>query len=780
VTFAGKHRARLLGENSAEVSRADGNTVGMLDRLLVDSLLVANDTTAGDAADGSGNDGRNGNEVEDAISKFHRFEIRTSCESDDKDAQRNRNKVYIPNMDEEYSTTALASMLLGNVRDNVMSTIARLEGNTNNNSNNNTTTTTTTTTSNNNLHFVFAVPPSYPQSTRNELMDAAYGANVANSSVVDSSACLAKVYERKFGGIATTAEGADAEGGTKKEKTILVVEMGHARTSVSVFRMVPSIGETPATATTTTTTPATTTDESKSTNENDGGTKVRVLSAISSPTLGANLIDIALYHHFLSTHPSLSHHTPRTFRSDSRPAQRLLEGCRKLKHLLSMLPENTVTVENIGENDRDVNLSCTRETMRELCRECVIDRLEGMIGAALEKAGVVVGNYGGISGDGGIDAVEITGGGLRIPFVQETIRNAIGKGDDEDFAFSRGLDDTSLAFGASLIGIAPSSTTNNNNPTDDVEMIDAERQARRTELLERETALSLRDVELLRKDDFRNRIESRILELRSASRSSKHGSLLPSSEEFMTYLDGVDDWLFSEECDEASLERMEEEWDKVRSRTDEMCGEYFAATRREVEERDRDMEDEARAAAAAEAAASALSSEENDDDDNEADHDTRRLPAKRRMEMVLKNKNEANELFSDGNYRHAAARYAKALTHCSKFFDLSPDEERRVNETKLSLHLNLALSYIKLEKLDNAYKSCDEALKLDGKSVKALYRRATVRYQKRKFEDAVRDLKEAEALAPEDKAVRKLRVLVDKQMAKQKKKEKAMAKKMFG
>ena len=53
-------------------------------------------------------------------------------------------------------------------------------------------------------------------------------------------------------------------------------------------------------------------------------------------------------------------------------------------------------------------------------------------------------------------------------------------------------------------------------------------------------------------------------------------------------------------------------------------------------------------------------------------------------------------------------------------------------------------------------------------------------YQKQKFNSAVSDLKEAGALAPEDKAVKKLQRLVDQQRAKQKKKEKAMAKKMFG
>lgn len=82
--------------------------------------------------------------------------------------------------------------------------------------------------------------------------------------------------------------------------------------------------------------------------------------------------------------------------------------------------------------------------------------------------------------------------------------------------------------------------------------------------------------------------------------------------------------------------------------------------------------------------------------------------------------------------------------------------------------------------MDNAFQSCNDALKLDETNVKALYRRAQCLYQKREFDDAVKDLKKAEDLSPEDKAVKKLRRLVDGQMAKQKKKEKAMAQKMFG
>ena len=338
-------------------------------------------------------------------------------------------KVHIPNMDEEYSATALVAMMLGKVRSNVAATIARLDGD---------------ESAADNLHFVFAVSSSYSQSTRNALMDAAHRASVSGSLVVDSSACLAAVYDRKFGDVAE-----------EEDKTVLVVEMGHARSSVSILKKVSD------------------NNESKESKEDSGDAcKVQVLSTASSPTLGAGLVDVALFNHFLSTHPSLSHHTTESPKANSRTAQRLLGGCQKVKHLLSMLPENKVTVKNVGRNDTDVNLSCTREAMQKLCEETVIDGLNGMIALAMTEAGAKE-----------VDAVEIMGGGSRIPFVQDAVRNALGKG--EDFALSRSFDDTPLAFGVSLVGIENAA---------DSETMGTERLARRCALVESEAAMSERNA----------------------------------------------------------------------------------------------------------------------------------------------------------------------------------------------------------------------------------------------------------------------------------------------
>ena len=173
--------------------------------------------------------------------------------------------------------------------------------------------------------------------------------------------------------------------------------------------------------------------------------------------------------------------------------------------------------------------------------------------------------------------------------------------------------------------------------------------------------------------------------------------------------------------------------------------------------------------------------------DDENDYDTC-YPT---IETALSKKNKANELFTEGNYQHAVIHYAKALEDCAFLFDLPPAKEEIVREIRLSLFMNLALVHIKLHQLDTAMQYCDDALNLDPANVKALYRRATVLYKKRKFDDAERDLEVAGRLAPEDKSIIKLRYLVDQEIIKQKQKEKAdivkqkktekaMAQKMFG
>jgi tetratricopeptide (TPR) repeat protein len=161
------------------------------------------------------------------------------------------------------------------------------------------------------------------------------------------------------------------------------------------------------------------------------------------------------------------------------------------------------------------------------------------------------------------------------------------------------------------------------------------------------------------------------------------------------------------------------------------------------------------------------------------DHDTRKLKFPDRMKKVQSNKTEGTELFKDGNYKMAGARYNKALTHAAKVFDLSPDQQKEVNAVKLSLNLNMAQCYIKLENWDKVVMHSEDALKIDKDSTKALYRRAMAYEKTNEFDKAKADLKTALKIAPDDKAIGKLMVRCEAQIKRALAKEKKMYAKMF-
>ena len=164
----------------------------------------------------------------------------------------------------------------------------------------------------------------------------------------------------------------------------------------------------------------------------------------------------------------------------------------------------------------------------------------------------------------------------------------------------------------------------------------------------------------------------------------------------------------------------------------------------------------------------------------EDDHDRRKLKKDDRMRLVVRNKDEGTELFKGGVYKQAAIRYTKALQNCSKFFDLSADDEKEVNEIKVKLHLNIAMCFLKLKNNHKVINNCTDALELEKDNVKALFRRATAYYNEKKIKEAKSDLKNAMKINPDDKAIKKLNAKLDLVIKKQKAKEKKMAQRMFG
>jgi len=809
ISFSETDGGRMIGETA---NLKASTTLVHLNRLLVPGVL-SNDKKDDDD-----------DEEDDSFQSFYRFGI--SSYDTEKGVL-----VNIPcwNKGEATTTTtttydaaAVLAMLLGKIRKNVNATLKRLasaDSSANDDNDNHHTTARRDTT----VKYVLSLPPGSTKQAIQVMKDAAYAAGLGtNVQIVNSAACLATAYKRKFpegrfGSTPSDTSSTDNGDKTEKEKkkkvtpnATLVVDMGHAQTNVTVFKL-SSEAEPQQEEDDTNNDDS---DTQKETHHKDVGRRRRPMEIVASAchqSLGAGSVDIQLWKYFTSTLPAFAAGCTTTIEPSSKNGQRLLDACQKLKHLLSQLPEGKVTVENIV-HDQDVPMSCTRSTLVELCQS-EQSALSTLIEGTLNEAAMEYENENG-NGDGDdgptpmvIDSIEILGGGCRIPMFQNVIHQALknsnvilmgssssSNSSKEEMTLSRSLDDTSVALGAAVLGDTSTTTLDNNTQpwvrmknvpltttsffeNDNSSSSPPDRDEYRQQLFHEEERMAAVDEEIARKGEIRNKMEAHVLEMRSA-KYGKHASLLPDGTVLDEHLQEVDDWLFSEESDNATLQDIQSKLDSTVAKTNDMCSTYLQAVKDEEDAKDREMEAEAQQAQA-EAAAAAAAAGGGDEEEAE-DHDNRRLPKKRRMEIVMKNKSEANELFSDGNYRHAAARYTKALTHCAKFVDLNPDDLEEVKGVKLSLNLNLALAYFKLEKLEQSLRVCNEALELDDKSVKALYRRATVFYEKKRWDDATKDLKKALDVAPEDKAIKKLQQKVDLQVKRQKAKEKKMAQKMFG
>jgi molecular chaperone DnaK (HSP70) len=380
------------------------------------------------------------------------------------------------------------------------------------------------------------------------------------------------------------------------DKYVLIVDMGHADTTVSL------LGPSNVTAAVTDNN-----GEVKEEGEEDPvPPSMKAWACYRKKGLGAGAVDVRLWQHFQST--QLSNVTP-----NSRGGQRLLAAMVNLKELLSQLPEGNVTVENVGPNETDVRLEGSRKLLVDLC-EAEAQSLVSMVEQAMKDADIEASQ---------LFSVEVVGGGCRMPWVKLALEKATKMS-----TLSYTLDDTSAAMGAALVtSNFMAKRTPEDTPT---ELQIALRQA--------EEEMARADRELEQKSSILNQMEAHILGLRSA-KHERHGDLL--SPELFTYLDTTEDWLFSEAADDATLEGLQAKWNEVQAKTDELSKDYKEKMESERKAKEAEMEAEAK---------QAQKERQGEEQEDEEDHDNRRLPKKRRMEIVMKNKKEGGELFSDGNF----------------------------------------------------------------------------------------------------------------------------------
>eukprot|EP00056_Hartaetosiga_gracilis_P001888 m.48318 g.48318 ORF g.48318 m.48318 type:complete len:775 (-) comp10823_c0_seq1:157-2481(-) len=445
-----------------------------------------------------------------------------------------------------------------------------------------------------------------------------------------------------------------------------------------------------------------------------------------------------------------------SIKQGSRRFLRVMKECEGSRKILSANRQTNIVLEVFGDNEESFSFEVTRSEFEK--------RSEGLMASFRDILTQAIGDSS--PADCAVEFVELVGGGTCIPMIQAVVRDVVGVSEEK---LRVTLDRSScVAIGATLLVGEVEKKTTKATANDSVV-------ARVTESLTKDEITSVceifnrmnkQDEQLKMIRDARNQLEGFIFSSKTLS-SQKHGTLI-NDEETNKVLDEALEWLDSHDTDAASFDEYNGRFETLKGEIESINKVYFDTVREEeeklAEERKKEEEEWAK----------------QRESEVKEDHDNRKLPTAKRMQQVLRNKAEATELFKDGNYAHATARYARALGLTSKFFDLNPDEKKEVDDITTVLHLNLAMCYLKQKQWKKAVSECDEALAGDDTNPKAYYRKAYALECMKDIDEAFKVGKQGAKLAPEDTALSKLVKRLEGKKKKQLAKEKKMYSKMFG
>ncbi|KAF9818143.1 hypothetical protein SFRURICE_003884 [Spodoptera frugiperda] len=113
-------------------------------------------------------------------------------------------------------------------------------------------------------------------------------------------------------------------------------------------------------------------------------------------------------------------------------------------------------------------------------------------------------------------------------------------------------------------------------------------------------------------------------------------------------------------------------------------------------------------------------------------------------------KSAGNSYFGDARYKAAIRKYRKCLRSIST--NLLEIRTMYVSQC----YLNMAACYMKLEDYRSTVQYSTSVLEIDPRNEKALYRRGQANYALKNYDDALMDLRLADKVSPNNKAVQKL------------------------
>lgn len=126
-------------------------------------------------------------------------------------------------------------------------------------------------------------------------------------------------------------------------------------------------------------------------------------------------------------------------------------------------------------------------------------------------------------------------------------------------------------------------------------------------------------------------------------------------------------------------------------------------------------------------------------DDDEKPVNNKSLESENTKPLDVLEREKGNKYFSEGNFEEALKCYTKSIG---------------LNSQSAVSFSNRAMTYLKLKEYKNAEEDCDFSLKFDSSFVKSYYRRALAKNGESKHRSAVKDLKKALEIDPNNKTVK--------------------------
>ena len=167
--------------------------------------------------------------------------------------------------------------------------------------------------------------------------------------------------------------------------------------------------------------------------------------------------------------------------------------------------------------------------------------------------------------------------------------------------------------------------------------------------------------------------------------------------------------------------------------------------------------------------------------------DGEEIPGPQILKIATDLKGYGNTAFKTQQWALASDKYQKGLRYCHEYAEQAEGDPKdlmaKINQLKVSLHLNSAQCYNQMQHYDQAQKSTSAALDISGiteaEKGKAYYRRAIAKGGSKDEESAMQDLQEALKCVPGDPNITNELQRMKTRAAEREKKEKAAYKKFF-